>query len=110
MSGGNIKVIGTSGDKRLAELPDMPTIGESIPGFSLVTWNGLAFRKGTPADEVERVSQAIQRVSKNPEYIVAMNKLGVAPIGDTPAQFVATINRDRLLWNEAIDASGLKQE
>ncbi len=110
LTSGNIKVLGTSGDKRLPELPDMPTIGESVPGFSLVTWNGLAFRKGTPKEDVERVSLAIQRVSKNPDYIVAMNKIGIAPIGDTADHFGATINRDRVLWNEAIDAAGLKPE
>lgn len=39
-----------------------------------------------------------------------MHKLGITPIGDTPEQFGATIRRDRLLWDEAIDVAGIKQE
>ena len=107
---GNIRVLATSGEKRLAELPDAPALNESIPGLSLVTWNGLAFRKGTVKEEVDRMSQAIGRVSRHPEYVAGMHKLGITPIGDTPEQFGATIRRDRLLWDEAIDVAGIKQE
>jgi tripartite-type tricarboxylate transporter receptor subunit TctC len=107
---GNIKVLATSGEKRLPELPDAPALNESIAGLSLVTWNGLAFRKGTPKEEVERLSQAIQRVTRQPEYAAGMHKLGISPIGDTPEQFGATIRRDRLLWDEAIEVAGIKQE
>lgn len=110
LSRSDIRVLATSGDKRLTELPDMPTLSETIPGLSLVTWNGLAFRKGTPKEDISRISQAIQRVSRQPEYIASMNKLGIAPIGDTPEQFAATIQRDKVLWNEAIEVAGIKQE
>lgn len=106
----NIRVLATSGDKRLPELPNTPALNESIPGLSLVTWNGLAFLKGTSREEVNRISQSIQRVSKNAEYIAAMHKLGVTAIGDTPEQFGATIRRDRLLWDEAIEVAGIKPE
>ena len=107
---GNIRVLATSGEKRLPELPDAPALNESIPGLSLVTWNGLAFRKGTAKEEVDRMSQAVGRVSRHPEYVAGMHKLGITPIGDTPEQFGATIRRDRLLWDEAIDVAGIKQE
>ncbi|MGD9943963.1 MAG: tripartite tricarboxylate transporter substrate-binding protein, partial [Burkholderiaceae bacterium] len=103
-------ILATSGEKRLSELPDTPALNETISGLSLVTWNGLAFRKGTAREEVDRLSQAVQRISKQPDYIAGMNKLGIAVIGDTAEQFGATIKRDRLLWNEAIEVSGLKPE
>jgi len=110
LSRSDIRVLGTSGEKRLPDLPDIPTLSETIPGLSLVTWNGLAFRKGTPKEDIDRVSQAIQRVSRQPEYIVAMNKMGIAPIGDSPEQFDATIHRDKALWNEAIEIANIKLE
>jgi tripartite-type tricarboxylate transporter receptor subunit TctC len=107
---GNIRVLATSGDKRLPELPNVPALVESYPGTSLVTWNGLAFRKGTPREDVERVSQGVQRVSKQPDYVAAMHKIGITTIGDTPEQFASTIKRDRVLWDEAIEIAGIKQE
>lgn len=108
--GGVIRVLATSGTKRLPELPNVPALNESIPNLSLVTWNGLAYLKGTSPDMVNRVSQAIQRISKNPDYIAGMNRLGVTPIGDTPEEFAAAIRRDRELWNEAIEVSGIEQQ
>jgi tripartite-type tricarboxylate transporter receptor subunit TctC len=106
---GNIRLLASSGETRMAELPEVQTLGEVLSGLSLVTWNGLGFRKGTPVADIERVSQAIQRISKEPEYIQSMNKIGVTPVGNTPEQFGAAIRRDRLLWNEAIDSAGIKQ-
>ncbi|MGE4337092.1 MAG: Bug family tripartite tricarboxylate transporter substrate binding protein [Pigmentiphaga sp.] len=108
--GGVIRVLATSGEDRLAELPDVPALHETIPELSLLTWNGLAYLKGTPKETVDRVSQAIQRISKKPDYIAGMNRLGVTPIGNTPEEFSAAIKRDRELWDEAIEISGIEQQ
>jgi tripartite-type tricarboxylate transporter receptor subunit TctC len=110
LGSGHIRVLATSGEKRLPELPNTPALNESIPNLSLVTWNGLAFRKGTAREDVERASLAVQKVSRLPDYIAGMHKIGISPIGDSPAQFAATIRRDRLLWDEAIELAGLKPE
>jgi tripartite-type tricarboxylate transporter receptor subunit TctC len=110
MGSGNIRVLATSGDKRLPELPNTPALNESIPNLSLVTWNGLAFRKGTPREDVDRISQAVQKVSRIPDYVAGMHKIGITAIGDTPEQFAATIRRDRMLWDEAIEVAGIKPE
>jgi len=110
LGSGHIRVLATSGEKRLPELPNAPALNESIPNLSLVTWNGLAFRKGTPREDIERVSTAVQKVSRLPDYVAGMQKIGISPIGDTPAQFAATIRRDRLLWDEAIALAGIKPE
>jgi tripartite-type tricarboxylate transporter receptor subunit TctC len=108
--GGVIKILATSGATRMAELPDVPVLGETIPGLALETWNGLSFRKGTPVDEVERVSAAVQKISREPEYVASLLKIGVTAIGDTPQHFGDTIKRDRALWNEAVDAAGITQQ
>ncbi len=49
-------------------------------------------------------------MSTNAEYVAAMHKLGVTAIGDTAEHFAATIRRDRVLWDEAIEVSGIKPE
>lgn len=107
-AGVKVRVIGVSGDRRAPELPGVPTIGESFPGFRLVTWNGLVARAGTPAAVIERLSRAVQQVSREPDYIQRMAKFGIDPIGDTAAQFGETIRRDRVLWDEAIKVANIK--
>lgn len=106
--GARVRVLGVSGDRRSPELPGVPAIAESYPGFRLVTWNGLVVRTGTPAAAIERVSRAVQQISREPEYIQRLAKLGVDPIGDTPAQFAETIRRDRDLWDEAVRVANIK--
>ncbi|MBI2959450.1 MAG: tripartite tricarboxylate transporter substrate binding protein [Betaproteobacteria bacterium] len=108
--GAKVRAIGVSGERRLPELPGAPPIGESYPGFRLVTWQGLVARSGTPAAEIERISRAVQQVSREPDYIQRLAKFGFDPIGDTPAQFAETISRDRILWAEAITIANIKAE
>ena len=110
IDGGNIRVLATSGETRMEELPSVPTLSETIPGLSLITWNGLSFRKGTPKADVDHVSQAVQKISKEPAYVEGLKKFGVAAIGNTPEEFDAAIKRDRLLWNEAIEIADIKQQ
>lgn len=108
--GVKVRAIGVSGDGRLPELPGVPPIGESLPGFRLVTWQGLVARSGTPAAEIERISRAVQQVSREPDYVQRLAKFGFDPIGDTPAQFAGTISRDLILWSEAITIANIKAD
>ena len=108
MAGQNIRVLGVSGDQRLAEMPNVPTIAETYPGFRLVTWNGLVARKGTPPAAIERVARAVQQASKDPEYIQRMGKIGVEVLGTSAAEFAETIRRDRMLWDEAVKIANIR--
>jgi len=109
-SGGSIRILATSSDKRSADLPDVPTVAETYPGFRLVTWNGLVARTGTPADEINRISMAIQKISKEPNYIERMNTLGFDVLGNSPQEFGETIKRDRVLWDDAITSANISMQ
>jgi tripartite-type tricarboxylate transporter receptor subunit TctC len=108
--GGNVKILATSGDVRMKSLPDVPTISEALPGVSLVTWNGMVVKQGTPVERIEKISAAIQAISLNPDYIKALEELGIDVIGDDPAHFQTMINDTLPLWNTAIDAAGIEQQ
>jgi tripartite-type tricarboxylate transporter receptor subunit TctC len=108
--GGNVKILATSGDVRMKSLPDVPTISEALPGVSLVTWNGMVVKQGTPVERIEEISAAIQAISLNPDYIKALEELGIDVIGDDPAHFQTMINDTLPLWDTAIDAAGIQQQ
>jgi len=107
---GSIRILATSGESRLPNLPDVPTLAESYPGLSLVTWNGLVYPKGTPAEKVKEISDAIQAVSKKAEYQQALEKLGVDVIGDSSDHFKEFIQTSLPLWEEAIAAADIKKQ
>ena len=108
--GGNVKILATSGDERMKALPEVPTISEALPGVSLVTWNGMVVKEGTHPDRIEELSTAIQAISENPDYVNALEELGIDVIGDDPVHFDDMINETLPLWNAAIDAAGIEQQ
>lgn len=107
---GTIKILATSGEERMPELPDVPSVAELYPGVSLTTWNGLFYKAGTPPEMIEKVSAAMQKISQDPAYVEALTKIGANPIGDSAADFAGFIASEKGKWDEAIDAAGIKQQ
>jgi tripartite-type tricarboxylate transporter receptor subunit TctC len=108
--GGKIRLLAVSSEKRMSQLPDLPAIAEFYPGFRTVVWNGLLAPARTPMEIVDRLAQEVIKATREPGVIERLNKIGVDPLGNTPAEFAALIKSDAPLWREAVDAAGLKQE
>lgn len=108
--GDDIRILATSGETRMPALPDVPSVNESFDGVSLVTWNGLFFKAGVSEERIQQVSEALQRIAQDPDYVSAISKLGVTPIGDSSEDFAAFIADAKPKWDEAIDASGIGQQ
>lgn len=107
---GKIKLLGISSEKRAPQLPDVPAIAETFPGFRTLTWNGLLAPSGTPRPIVERLSGEVQKAVRDPVVIDRLTKIGVDPLGSTPAEFARNIKADIALWRGAITAAGIKIE
>jgi tripartite-type tricarboxylate transporter receptor subunit TctC len=107
---GKIRLLAVSSEKRMSQLPDLPAIAEFYPGFRTVVWNGLLAPAGTPKEIVDRLAQEVIKATREPGVIERLNKIGVDPLGNAPAEFAALIKSDAPLWREAVDAAGLKQE
>jgi tripartite-type tricarboxylate transporter receptor subunit TctC len=102
-----LRALAVSGEKRVPQLPDVPTVAESgYPGFRTITWNGLMAPTGTPREIVARLAAEVALAAKQPNVIERLASYGVEPLGDTPEQFAATIAADILLWAEAVKISG----
>lgn len=111
LSGGNIRIIGVSSDKRATQLPQVATIAESgFPGFRTVTWNGLMAPAGTPPAVVARLAEAVKEALASEGTHLKFQQMGVDAIGSSPKEFVDNLRADIAIWSEAAKAANLKME
>ena len=99
---GRLRALGITSLKRSPLLPNLPAISETIPGFESVTWFGMYGPKGLPADLVSRVNTAVNQALQDPEVRERLARLGIEPVGGTPAQFSALLEKDRARWRKII--------
>lgn len=95
--------------KRLAALPDVPTLDESgVKGYNVVLWHGLVGPKGLPRPIVDRVNGELNKALKSKDMEERLAGDGVSPAGGTPEQFGATIKRDIDTWRKVAQTAGVK--
>ena len=103
----HIRILAVSTEKRLPQLPDIPAVAETFPGFKLTSWNGLLGPANLPRDIVDRLAAATANAVKDPKVNKALRDIGVEPVGDTPAEFKRRIDEERPVLKEALDAAGV---
>lgn len=103
---GTLRLLGMSTSKRVPLLPDIPTIGETLPGFESVTWYGILGPKGVDAAIVSKFNAAIKTVLADKEIVDKLAGIGNAVRYETPDQFKATVKKDRAQWAEVVKKSG----
>ncbi len=105
---GAVRLLAVSSDKRVAQIPDVPTMAESgFPGFNVITWNGLVAPAGTSPAIVDAIAGEIARSLKDKDFLAHLQRYGVDPLGNTPAEFAALIRSDVAQWAEAVKSAGL---
>jgi tripartite-type tricarboxylate transporter receptor subunit TctC len=107
---GKIKLLAVSSEKRAPQLPDVPTVAETYKGFRTITWNGFLAPAGTPKSIIDLLAKEIAKIVRDPTVVDRLEKIGVDPLGNTPAQFAAFIRADAPLWRDAVSAAGIKPE
>ena len=107
---GRLRALGITSLKRSPLLPNLPAISETIPGFESVTWFGMYGPKGLPADLVSRVNTAVNQALQDPEVRERLARLGIEPVGGTPAQFSAMLEKDRAKWSKIITERQIKPD
>src|SRR5262249_17283719 len=105
---GNVRPLAVTTPQRSAAAPDLPTIGETLPGYEATAWQGLFAPAGTPRPVVEPVAAEAKRVWGMPEGIAALKKGGAEPAPSTPDEFVAYTSAERVRWGDVVKASGVK--
>jgi tripartite-type tricarboxylate transporter receptor subunit TctC len=103
---GKLRAIGMTGAKRFEGLPDVPTIGESVPGYEVNNWLGVFFPAGTPQPIVNRLNAELVKVLQTPEVKANLLARGLEATWLTPPQFVSYIKSETTMWGKVVKESG----
>jgi tripartite-type tricarboxylate transporter receptor subunit TctC len=104
---GRLRAIGVGTPNRVAALPDVPAIAETIPGFDVAAWDGFAVPKGTPVGIQKKIAAAMLKAMEDPVIVDKFNRIGAVPNLKGPDEFRAFIKADYEKWQRVITATGI---
>lgn len=107
---GELKLIAGAGAERLADVPQVPTIAETYPGFDAVAFNAAVAPAGVPATILDKLSADIGAVVNSSEFKDKVRHLGINPFGMTPQELGAWMRREIARWQEIAKAANLKAD
>jgi tripartite-type tricarboxylate transporter receptor subunit TctC len=110
VEGGKLRALGVTSAQRVAALPNVPAIAETVPGYTVIGWLGIGAPKDTPPAIVQRLNKEINAVLDEPAIKSRMADLGSDPFASTPAEFTKFIAEDADKWAKVVKAAGLKIE
>lgn len=105
---GELRALGVTTLKRSPQLPDIPAVAETVPGYEASAWFGLAVPKGTPEAIVTRINREVNETLKEPKLMQRLADLGGASIAGTPAELWAIHTMETEKWAKVVRLSGAK--
>jgi tripartite-type tricarboxylate transporter receptor subunit TctC len=107
---GKVVVLGVSSAKRTRLAPELPTVGEAIPGFEADSWNGLMAPTGTPPEIVDRIQREVAKFVVTPDVTERFANLGADGVGSTPKDFAAYLRDETSRYARLVKEANLKIE
>jgi len=107
---GKLRALGVTSAARSQALPDVPTIGEFVPGYEAAVWNGLVAPKNTPAEVIDKLAKEIDLAVSDPKITARFADLGSLPKSMTSSDFGKFITEDTEKWGKVIRAANIKPE
>ena len=107
---GKLKAIAHTGQGRLASLPDVPPVSDTLPGYVTYEWNGVFMPRGTPKDFVDRLNSALNAAIAKPAVIERMAQLSIQSRANTPAEFATFVGNEITRWTKIVREGNIKSE
>jgi tripartite-type tricarboxylate transporter receptor subunit TctC len=105
---GKVKAIAQTGKGRLASLPDIPAMSDTLPGFEGYDWNGVFVPHGTPAPIVQKLNAGLNTALASPQVSTRFAELNIESRQNTPAEFGAYIDAQMALWSRVVKDANIK--
>jgi tripartite-type tricarboxylate transporter receptor subunit TctC len=102
-----VKALAVTTAKRISSMPDVPTVGETLPGYQSSGWAGVLMPQGTPGSIVTRLNSEIAKAVQDSEVRRQLGEQGSEPVTGTPAAFAALIARDTAAYQQLLKAAGM---
>jgi tripartite-type tricarboxylate transporter receptor subunit TctC len=107
---GRLRALAVTTATRSAALPDIPTVGEFVPGYEASTWYGVGAPKNTPAEAIEKLNKEINVAFADPKMKARLADLGGIPLPGSPADFGMLIANETDKWGKVVKFSGAKPD
>jgi len=110
MNTGKIRIVAVVEKTRYAALPEIPTVGETVPGFEMSSWVGVFAPAGTPPDIVAKLNDAMAKVLKTDAVRTKLANLGLVVQAGSPAELAETVKDGLKVRGELVKAAGIQPE
>ena len=100
VTSGKLRAIGVTGAKRLDNMPELPTVAETLRGFEAVSWGGVMVPAGTPRPVITRLNADINRILKMPDVADKLKALGAVIVGSSPEEFDSYVKDEIAKWGK----------
>jgi tripartite-type tricarboxylate transporter receptor subunit TctC len=107
---GKIRALAVTSEQREPSMPQLPTVGETVPGYEATAWFGIGMPKGTPREIIDKVNAEVNRALADPKMRERLAELGGKPIAGTPEDFGRVIAAETAKWEKVVISSGAKVE
>jgi tripartite-type tricarboxylate transporter receptor subunit TctC len=103
-----VRGIAVTSAKRAQAVPDLPTVGETVPGYASVSWSAILGPKGLPGDILARWNGEINRILQAPDVKERLTTAGLDVVGGTPAHLSRVIDQDIATWAKVVKLANIK--
>jgi tripartite-type tricarboxylate transporter receptor subunit TctC len=110
VKGGQLKLLAVASAARMAALPEVPTIAETLPGFEAVAWFGFVAPPKTPQEIARKINADVNEAMRLPEVAQRLAQLSAEPIGGSVEDTAAYMRREVERWHAVIKAANVKME
>jgi tripartite-type tricarboxylate transporter receptor subunit TctC len=107
---GRLRALAVTTATRSEALPDIPTLGDFLPGYESSAWNGIGAPKDSPAEVIEKLNKEINAALADPKFKARLADLGGTPLSGSPADFSKLISDETEKWGKVVKFAGIKAE
>lgn len=105
---GRLRALGATGAKRMSAMPQLPTIGETVPGYEVTSWYGIVAPAGTPRAVITKLHGVLAAMVRQPEVSARLISLGIEPEGSSPEEFATQTRHEIAKWAKVVKLAGVK--